>query len=51
LLADWRLPEWPVHAVFPVKTQTYRLQTWCAELKQELARTPGVAGERPRRGT
>jgi hypothetical protein len=43
LLADWRLPEWPVYAVFPVKTQTYRLQTWCAELRQELARIPGVS--------
>jgi DNA-binding transcriptional LysR family regulator len=43
LLSDWRLPEWPVHAVFPVRTQTYRLQTWCAELTQELGRIPGVA--------
>jgi len=42
LLSDWRLPEWPVHAVFPVRTQTYRLQTWCAELKQELESIPGV---------
>jgi DNA-binding transcriptional LysR family regulator len=42
LLADWRLPEWPVHVVFPVKTQTHRVQTWCAELKQELAKMPGV---------
>jgi DNA-binding transcriptional LysR family regulator len=49
LLADWRLPEWPVHAVFPVKTQTYRLQTWCAELKQELARITGVRNEVMRR--
>jgi DNA-binding transcriptional LysR family regulator len=43
LLSDWRLPEWPVHAVFPVRTQTYRLQTWCAELARELEKIPGVA--------
>jgi len=51
LLADWRLPEWPVHAVFPVKIQTRRLQTWCAELKQELVRIPGVRNEVMRRLT
>ncbi|HTD29324.1 MAG TPA: LysR family transcriptional regulator [Xanthomonadaceae bacterium] len=41
LLPDWNLPAWPVHAVFPVKTQTFRLQRWCEELKVELS---GIAG-------
>jgi DNA-binding transcriptional LysR family regulator len=45
-LTDWRRPEWPVHAVFPVRRPAYRLQTWCAELKQELARIPGARNMR-----
>jgi DNA-binding transcriptional LysR family regulator len=42
LLPDWRLPEWPVHLMFPAKAQTHRLREWCAELQQELDGIPGV---------
>jgi DNA-binding transcriptional LysR family regulator len=42
LLPGWRRPEWPVHTVFPVRRLAYRLQTWCAELRQELIMIPGV---------
>ena len=43
LLPGWDLPEWPVHAVFPVKSQAYRLQRWCEELKVEMSGVSGVA--------
>jgi DNA-binding transcriptional LysR family regulator len=42
LLPDWALPEWPVHAVFPLKTQSHRLQRWLEEFKAELADVAGV---------
>ncbi|CAB3799926.1 HTH-type transcriptional regulator DmlR [Pararobbsia alpina] len=42
LLPDWQRPEWPVNAMFPVRNPAYRLQAWCAELKNELARIPGT---------
>jgi DNA-binding transcriptional LysR family regulator len=42
ILPDWKLPEWKVHMVFPLKTQTYRLQTWSNDLKQALQHIPGV---------
>ena len=41
LLPEWRLPDWPLHAVFPVKQQTERVITWCAELQSELEMVPG----------
>jgi DNA-binding transcriptional LysR family regulator len=42
LLPDWRRPEWPVHAMFPIRRPAYRVQTWYTELKQELGRLPGA---------
>ncbi len=42
-LPDWRLPEWPVHLVFPARAQTHRLRVWCEELQQTLQGIPGVS--------
>jgi DNA-binding transcriptional LysR family regulator len=42
LLPDWTLPDWPVHVLFPVKKQTYRLRRWIDEFEQEIGSIPGM---------
>jgi DNA-binding transcriptional LysR family regulator len=42
LLPEWQLPKWDVHAVFPSRTQTYRVREWCDALVKEFASTPGL---------
>jgi DNA-binding transcriptional LysR family regulator len=42
LLPEWQLPRWDIHAVFPSKTQTYRVRHWCDDLVKEFTNTPGL---------
>jgi DNA-binding transcriptional LysR family regulator len=42
LLPEWQLPKWDVHAVFPSKTQTYRVRHWCDDLVKDFTNTPGL---------
>ena len=42
LLPEWQLPKWDIHAVFPSKTQTYRVRQWCDDLVKDFADTPGL---------
>jgi DNA-binding transcriptional LysR family regulator len=42
LLPEWQLPKWDVHAVFPLRTQTYRVRHWCDDLVKEFASAPGL---------
>jgi len=42
LLPEWQLPKWDIHAVFPSRTQTYRVRRWCDDLVKEFANTPGL---------
>jgi len=46
LLPEWQLPKWDIHAVFPSKTQTYRVRQWCDDLVKEFADTPGLTVRR-----
>jgi DNA-binding transcriptional LysR family regulator len=42
LLPEWQLPTWDIHAVFPSRTQMYRVRRWCDDLVNEFANTPGL---------